>query len=140
MAASPRSARDKARKAHSRARQADQAYRRAKTQAKRGTHRQARKAKRASGRAASVESHHWLARTVGVVGYLAVGAFPYLASGLLVPPGAVMVLMALWLLGLVWTLRIARHNPRWTPAAPVVAVLVWIILVQAGSAVFGWTA
>ncbi len=82
----------------------------------------------------------WLPRLVGVVGYVMVGVFPYLASALLVPPGAYLVLLLLWLLGLFWTLRLARYSPSWTPVAPLVALTVWIVLVQTGSAIFGWTA
>ncbi len=135
MAATPRAAKEKAQRAQAQARRASAEYRRAKSKAKR-EHRGAERQGRGRGRSARV----WIPRAVGLVGYALVGVFPYLASALLVPPGAYLVLLALWALGLLWTIRLAKYSPAWTPVAPLVALTVWVILVQTGSELFGWSA
>ena len=84
-----------------------------------------------------------VAAVVGVVLHLAVGVFPYAASGLLVPLWAIAVLYGCWLalaVLLVRLLRGDRRRPLLAPAVPVAALVVWFAVVTLGEAVFGWTA
>jgi len=84
-----------------------------------------------------------VAAVVAIVGHLAVGVFPYAASGLLVPAWGIVVLYALWLglaVGLVRLLRGDRRRPMLAPLVPVAAVAVWFAFVSAGEVLFDWTA
>lgn len=72
--------------------------------------------------------------------YIAVGFFPYLVSGLVVPTGALVVLMACWAAGLALTTRFAADRPLVAPAAVIAAIAFWFAFVSVGSALFGWTA
>lgn len=81
----------------------------------------------------------WITR-VALAAYVVIGFFPYLVSGLVVPTGAVVVLMACWAIGLAVTIRWARVRPMVAPAAVAVAIAFWFAFVSLGSAVFGWTA
>ena len=56
------------------------------------------------------------------------------------PYPGVFVLWAIWIIGLVATIRVARQRPAWTPLAPPVAFAFWVAFVQIGSWLFGWTA
>lgn len=77
---------------------------------------------------------------VSLVGYLLVGFFPYLVSGLIVPTGAVAVLMVCWFVGLLLTARLAAARPLLAPVGVVAAILFWFAFVTLGSSLFGWTA
>ena len=84
-----------------------------------------------------------VAAVVGVALHLAVGVFPYAASGLLVPIWGIVVLYALWLglaFVLVRLLRGEARRPMLAPLVPVAALAVWFAVVTAGEAIFGWTA
>lgn len=81
----------------------------------------------------------WIVR-LALACYLAVGVFPYLASGLLVPPAAVAVLMAFWAVGLWSSARWAERQPMVAPAAVVVAIVFWFAFVSLGAELFNWTA
>ncbi|GGO92629.1 hypothetical protein GCM10011584_29460 [Nocardioides phosphati] len=76
---------------------------------------------------------------VGMAG-MACTFFLNAASGLLVPPWAVAVLLALWggllLLGFRWW----TPHPRRVALLPVVSVLLWFGLVNLGALLFHWTA
>ena len=48
---------------------------------------------------------------VGLLGYVAVGFFPYLASGLMVPGPWLFILWAIWVVGLVLAWRTFRRRP-----------------------------
>lgn len=87
----------------------------------------------------STAGSRWLVG-LAVVGYLAVGVFPYSVSGLLVPPAGLIVLLACWAIGLVAMVLLARHRPIVAPAAVVGAIVFWFAYVTIGSALFGWTA
>ncbi len=79
-------------------------------------------------------------RALGLLAYGVLGVYPYAVSGLLVPPAAVAVLLAVWVLGLIYVIR---WSSGWSWAAPIgagAALLFWVLFVLAGSAVFGWTA
>ena len=77
---------------------------------------------------------------VSIVAYLVVGFVPYLVSGLIVPPGAVAVLMICWFVGLMLTARLAAARPVLAPVGVVAALLFWFAFVTLGSSLFGWTA
>jgi hypothetical protein len=83
------------------------------------------------------------ARAAGVIAlllHLALGVFPFGASGLLAPVEGVALLFVLWavlLAGAVWLLL---RRPAWTIAAPIATVVVWLVVVGIGDAFFGWTA
>lgn len=83
--------------------------------------------------------HRWVA-VVAITAYVAIGVFPYLVSGLLVPQGAVVVLMVCWFLGLIAIAVVARRRPVFTPLAVLGALLFWFAFVSLGSRLFGWTA
>lgn len=76
---------------------------------------------------------------VGIALYLAVGVF-YLGSGLVMSYPWVFGMWALWLCGLVVLARVFAESREWTPVVPVVAMVLWVAIVQIGSWIFGWTA
>ena len=63
----------------------------------------------------------------------------YLSSGLLVPWYAVALLFAIWIVLLVLAIR-HRQRPAWVLATPFIAAAIWLVVVQGGSWIFGWTA
>ncbi len=65
--------------------------------------------------------------------------FIFLSSGLLVPIPVVGLLLAIWLALLVFAVR-WRKQPWRVLAIPGIAMLLWLVIVQGGSWVFGWTA
>ena len=84
-----------------------------------------------------------VAALVGVVLHLAVGVFPYAASGLVVPLWGVVVLYGCWLALAVVLIRLLRgpdRRPLVAPAVPLVALAVWFAFVTLGEALLGWTA
>ena len=84
-----------------------------------------------------------VAAVVGVVLHLAVGVFPYAASGLLVPIWGIVVLYGLWLALAVVLVRLLRREtrrPMLAPLVPVAALAGWFAVVTAGEALFDWTA
>jgi hypothetical protein len=76
---------------------------------------------------------------VGIAG-MAFDLWFYLASGLVAPPWAVGVLLALWALMLVLSIRWFRRRPFVVLAMPLVAAAVWLAVIGAGGAWLGWTA
>ncbi len=77
---------------------------------------------------------------VSFLAYLVIGFVPYLVSGLIVPTGAVAVLMVCWFVGLMLTARLAATRPLLAPVGVVAAILFWFAFVSLGSSLFGWTA
>ncbi|MET9337079.1 hypothetical protein [Nonomuraea sp. NPDC003804] len=79
-----------------------------------------------------------MASWLGLVGHLCTLPF-YLASGLVAPLWAILVLLVVWagLLGV--AVRAVRGRSAWGPAVPVLAVAVWLGAVSAGEAFLGWT-
>lgn len=63
----------------------------------------------------------------------------YALSGLLVPPGAVLLLLVIWTGFLVLAIRWRRRAGR-VLLVPFIALLTWLAIVQGGSWIFGWTA
>jgi hypothetical protein len=76
---------------------------------------------------------------VGLAGMAAIGLL-YLASGLLAPAWAVIVLCALWsgmaVLDIVWF----RTRPLLVLAMPFVAWAIWFVALTVGDLLLGWTA
>ena len=78
----------------------------------------------------------WLA----VALHVAVGLFPYMASGLMAPPEGLVVLALIWI-GLFVVVWRWRPNPAvWLLAVPIAALALWFAVMSLGDAVLGWTA
>ena len=71
---------------------------------------------------------------------LAILLWLYVASVLLAPWWGVGVLVVLWVLLLALTVRWARTHPLATLVVPVLGVALWVGVISAGEAWFGWTA
>ena len=71
--------------------------------------------------------------------HLVVGYF-YLAGGLVVPGYALIPLWVLWLVLAVVLVRLALPRSWWTPAVPVTAAAVLVLVLVLGEQVFGWQA
>ena len=61
-------------------------------------------------------------------------------SGLLAPPWAVAILVAMWLGLAVWWLRGWRRGPHITMGLPLLMVVFWFATLTFGDLVLGWTA
>ncbi|HEX2053140.1 MAG TPA: hypothetical protein VHJ78_05350 [Actinomycetota bacterium] len=80
----------------------------------------------------------WAAIVVALPLHLAAGFF-YVTSGLVAPLWAVLLLLLIWVaLGIAGFRN--KHRPLYVLAVPVAAALVWLLIVQGGSTLFGWTA
>jgi len=71
--------------------------------------------------------------------HLVVGYF-YLAGGLVVPGYALIPLWLLWLVLAAVLVRLAVRRSWWTPAVPVAAAAVLVLVIVLGEQVFGWQA
>jgi hypothetical protein len=71
--------------------------------------------------------------------HLVVGYF-YLAGGLVVPGYALIPLWVLWLVLAAVLVRLAVRRSWWTPAVPVAAAAVLVLVIVLGEQVFGWQA
>ncbi len=76
---------------------------------------------------------------IGMAGLVCV-LWLYGASALVAPLWAVAVLVALWLVQFVLACRWFSRRPYAVLAMPVVALVVWVAVIFAGEALFGWTA
>lgn len=63
----------------------------------------------------------------------------FFAAGLLVPGPVALALVAVWAALLVAAI-VRRKQPRFVLSVPGIAALVWLVVVQGGSWIFGWTA
>ena len=80
----------------------------------------------------------WAALVVAIPLHLAAG-FIYLTSGLVAPLWAVLLLLIVWVgLSIIGVRN--KHRPLFVLAVPVAAAVVWFVVVQGGSLLFGWTA
>ncbi len=70
---------------------------------------------------------------------LVVGYF-VLASGLVAPLWAVLMLVVVWVVALIVGWRIWRSHPAVSVAVPVVTALIWLAVIFAGGQFLGWTA
>lgn len=86
----------------------------------------------------SPESYRLLFSLLGLGLLLLVLVF-ILASVLVLPIGVVLALIAVWAAGSFWSLTVRRRMP-WLPLAVggCLAAL-WIVVLTAGSAIFGWS-
>jgi len=84
-----------------------------------------------------------------IVGYVGAGigtalllvALPfYMASGLMAPAWAIVVLLLVWLTLFVLAVRWFRSHPLRVLLLPVVAMAVWFAAMYAGELLLGWTA
>ena len=66
--------------------------------------------------------------------------FLYAVSGLLAPWYGVVVLMLIWVALFVVACRWWTPYPKRTLLVPLVAVVVWFLVLTLGEAIFGWTA
>ncbi len=74
---------------------------------------------------------------VAAVLHLVVG-FYYLAGGLVIPGYVLYPLWAVWI-GLAWWLvALARRNSWWTPLPPVVAAVLFLVVITVGEQMLGW--
>jgi len=80
-----------------------------------------------------------LAVIVGIVGHLLALVW-FAASGLVAPAWAVVVLLAVWVVLAIGLWRLARRKSGWAIAIPVIDAAFWLAFIQAGSALFDWTA
>jgi hypothetical protein len=71
--------------------------------------------------------------------HIVVGYF-YLAGGLVVPGYALIPLWVLWLVLAVVLVQLAIRRSWWTPAVPVTAAAVLVLVLVLGEQVFGWQA
>jgi hypothetical protein len=81
----------------------------------------------------------WALGVVGISAYLLVGIL-YFGSALVMPYPWVFAMWALWIGGFIVLFRVFRDSRPWTPVVAVGAVVLWVIIVQLGSWLFGWTA
>lgn len=76
---------------------------------------------------------------VAMVALLVVGYF-YLASGLVAPTWAVVLLVAFWIVLFWLAVRWFNSHPVRVLLLPLVAIAVWVLVIAAGGALLGWTA
>ncbi len=79
------------------------------------------------------------AAVVAAVGMLGVGVF-YLASGLVAPIWAIVVLWLIWLALAWYALRLARAGSYLVLAVPIVAGAIWYLVLTVGEQALGWQA
>jgi hypothetical protein len=75
---------------------------------------------------------------VGFVVHVLLAPF-FFASALLVPVPVALALIVVWVALLVAAV-VRRRHPAFVLAVPAIAALVWLVVVQGGSWLFGWTA
>jgi hypothetical protein len=76
---------------------------------------------------------------VGMLGQLASLVW-YMASGLVAPGWAVIVLLVIWLGLFGFAIYLLRKRPAWVLVVPVLATAIWFGAISAGEAWLGWTA
>ncbi len=85
------------------------------------------------------DARHLIGSFIGMIG-MACTLFLVLASGLVAPAWAVVVLALVWLVLFVIGTRWFMHHPWRVAALPVVMLAVWVGGVSAGAAFLDWTA
>jgi hypothetical protein len=76
---------------------------------------------------------------LAAVAHLVVGYF-YLAGGLVIPGYVLIPLWLLWLVLAAVLVRLAVRRSWWTPAVPLVAAAVFVLVLVVGEQAFGWQA
>jgi hypothetical protein len=70
--------------------------------------------------------------------HLVVGFF-YLAGGLVVPGHVLIPLWIVWIVLAAVLVRLAMRNSWWTPAVPVGAMALFLVVITVGENALGWT-
>ena len=81
----------------------------------------------------------WMVAGLSAAAHLVVGVF-YVSSGLVAPGWAVAVLLVWWVLLAVQLSRLALRGSWWTPAVPVGAMALILVVITVGENALGWTA
>lgn len=76
---------------------------------------------------------------IAAAGMLAVGVF-YLASGLVAPVWAILILWIIWLALAWYGLRLARAGSYLVLVVPLVAGAIWYLVLTVGEQALGWQA
>ncbi len=76
---------------------------------------------------------------LAVVAHLVVGFF-YVAGGLVIPGPVLIPLWLIWLALAAVLVRLAVRRSWWTPAVPVAAAVLFVLVVIVGEQAFGWQA
>ncbi|MDQ3054118.1 MAG: hypothetical protein M3R66_09975 [Actinomycetota bacterium] len=79
------------------------------------------------------------AALIAAAGMLAVGVF-YLASGLVAPVWAILILWIIWLALAWYGLRLARAGSYLVLVVPLVAGAIWYLVLTVGEQALGWQA
>ncbi len=66
--------------------------------------------------------------------------FFYLAGGLVIPGPVLIPLWLIWLALAAVLVRLAVRRSWWTPAVPVAAAVLFVLVVIVGEQAFGWQA
>ena len=77
---------------------------------------------------------------VGLVLHIAIGVFPFSATGLVAPLYGIALAYLGWALGLYGITRWWRSAPKAVLLMPFAALAWWFALMTLGSAVLGWSA
>ena len=77
---------------------------------------------------------------VGIGLQIAVGVFPYGASGLVAPPAGLLLLFLVWAVMLLVAWRWRPANPWAVLLIPLLSVGLWFAIISLGEAIFDWTA
>ena len=80
-----------------------------------------------------------VASWLGLAGHLCTLPY-YLASGLVAPLWAIIVLLLAWLGLLALAVLAVRARSAWAPAVPIGAIALWWCAITAGEVFLGWQA
>lgn len=89
------------------------------------------------------EAPRWLrmaAVVVAALGQLVVLVPFTVASGLMAPLWAIVVLSVLWLVEAIVLVGVARRRPLLAPLVPIAGYALWWVTLAAGGRFLGWTA
>jgi hypothetical protein len=81
----------------------------------------------------------WILAGVGLVLHLLVGVL-YFGSGLVMPYPWVYIMWLVWFLAFVVVLWAVTRRTLWIPLVPGLALVFWVVVVQLGAWLFGWSA
>jgi hypothetical protein len=76
---------------------------------------------------------------LAALAHLVVGFF-YLAGGLVVPGHVLIPLWIVWIVLAAVLVRLAMRDSWWTPAVPVAAMALILVVITLGENALGWTA
>jgi hypothetical protein len=77
---------------------------------------------------------------VGFFLHLAIGVFPYSASGLLAPLYGIAIVYVGWFVALFFVLKLWNRKPYLVLLIPVIDIAWWLAVMFLGGAILGWTA